>query len=399
MSVAVRHFGEDYAKRVAGRQWSSDRKRCEGILKEKVGADAWKVSFPDMAEPVTLKRKLLELERRGARPGPADGSRTAPREAEGDSSDEEGGAEPEQGAQAAMHDSSDGSDLSEDEAQAGTGEDVDGWTRADEHAFDERARHGFTAKPAPSFNMPNYQQASLFSIVCFWLCAKSKDAATGQEQSFLGLMAETMQRRGREKAADDADRWAKWTVNHKDVLQWIGTWYYMLTFPQIGPRESYFTVPPVGPSHGLCNILALGENGHKGRRWFESMHASFALPVGDTPASDPFQPVRFMWDVYRDHFTACVTASWLITLDESMVKWLGRAMPGLMVVPRKPTPIGAELHTLACAVCGILVYFELYEGKERMAVKQYCDKYSKSVALTLRCVKPFLGSVMDYLSA
>ena len=49
-------------------------------------------------------------------------------------------------------------------------------------------------------------------------------------------------------------------------------------------------------------------------------------------------------------------------LDESMVRWEGAGMPGLMVVLRKPTPIGLELHTLCCALCGVLIWFEVYEG-------------------------------------
>ena len=43
-------------------------------------------------------------------------------------------------------------------------------------------------------------------------------------------------------------------------------------------------------------------------------------------------------------------------------KWMGRGMPGLMVVLRKPTPVGLEIHTLCCAICGVMIWFEVYEG-------------------------------------
>ena len=79
-----------------------------------------------------------------------------------------------------------------------------------------------------------------------------------------------------------------------------------------------------------------------------------------------------------------------------MVRWLGMGMPGLMVVPRKPTPIGLELHTLCCSLSGILVYFEVYEGKKAMESKEFCDKYPKSVALSLRCTKPYHSSVRAF---
>lgn len=98
------------------------------------------------------------------------------------------------------------------------------------------------------------------------------------------------------------------------------------------------------------------------------------------------------WDALRDAFHRAITCSWLLVLDESMVKWMGTGMPGLMVILRKPTPIGLELHTLCCALCGVLVWFEVYEGKEAMAKKKYTTDYPKSVALTLRMLEPYFST-------
>jgi len=95
-----------------------------------------------------------------------------------------------------------------------------------------------------------------------------------------------------------------------------------------------------------------------------------------------------------------VSPSWLIIIDESMVKWVGVGMPGVMVVPQKPTPMGLELHTVCCAVSGILINFELYEGKERMGLKQCVGEptefgpINKSTALPLRCVQPWFSTVV-----
>eukprot|EP00966_Prymnesium_polylepis_P025275 583012-Prymnesium_polylepis.2 len=81
-----------------------------------------------------------------------------------------------------------------------------------------------------------------------------------------------------------------------------------------------------------------------------------------------------------------------------MVKWLGR---GFMHVRRKPTPKGLELHTLCCAICGVLLWFEVYEGKTAMEKKDKCAEQKRllgssgpwrSVALTLRMVQPFINS-------
>ena len=63
-----------------------------------------------------------------------------------------------------------------------------------------------------------------------------------------------------------------------------------------------------------------------------------------------------------------------------------------MVVRRKPTPIGGEVHTMCCAMSGAFVYLELYEGKELMGKAKYNDKHMKSVALTLRMTEHFSGA-------
>ena len=113
---------------------------------------------------------------------------------------------------------------------------------------------------------------------------------------------------------------------------------------------------------------------------------------------DPFYPVRHFWESLRVAFYNAVSASWILCLDESMVKWQGRGMPGLMVILRKPTPVGLELHTVCCALSGILVNFEVYEGKTAMESFKWCPKskgkemkYPKAVALTLRLSEPWHG--------
>ena len=101
------------------------------------------------------------------------------------------------------------------------------------------------------------------------------------------------------------------------------------------------------------------------------MQACFELPTYGRK-TDPFNATRYFWDALRDGFFAAVTCSWIMCLDESMVKWLGRGMPGFMHVLRKPTPMGLELHTLCCGICGILLWFEVWEGKTPMETKEYC---------------------------
>ena len=57
-----------------------------------------------------------------------------------------------------------------------------------------------------------------------------------------------------------------------------------------------------------------------------------------------------------------------------MVEWVGQGVPGLMVIPRNPTPVGLELHTLCDSQSGIMLNFEVYEGKETMAKKEFVNE-------------------------
>eukprot|EP00731_Ephydatia_muelleri_P013647 Em0007g957a len=63
---------------------------------------------------------------------------------------------------------------------------------------------------------------------------------------------------------------------------------------------------------------------------------------------------------------------------------LPEGVPHLSKIIRKPQGIGVEYKNLANAQTGIMLFLEIQEGKEAMAGKKYCDRYPKSVALTLR---------------
>ena len=187
---------------------------------------------------------------------------------------------------------------------------------------------------------------------------------------FISQMADKMQEIGRAKGSN----WAAWKVTADDVLQWIGCWYYFLAFPQNTNRRAYFQgegLKRFGPRHLLEEWLRRGQNGEKGVRSFENMEAVFSMPTGDSDPQDPFYLVRHMWETFRAHFCKQVTPGWLLCLDESMVAWQGKGMPGLMVVPRKPTLLGLEIHTLCDAKSGILVNYKVYEGKIAMESKEF----------------------------
>ena len=67
----------------------------------------------------------------------------------------------------------------------------------------------------------------------------------------------------------------------------------------------------------------------------------------------------------------CITPGCILVVDRSMGQWLGKGMPGLMHVARKPTPNGRDGHTVADSETGCIIRYEIYEGKVLMADKEY----------------------------
>ncbi len=118
---------------------------------------------------------------------------------------------------------------------------------------------------------------------------------------------------------------------------------------------------------------------------------TFALPTyGD--GRDPFDPIRMFADAWNNTMEGVLLPGPTIIVDESMGLWKGRGTPGLMVVARKPTPVGRESHTTADADTSCIIFVEPYEGKERMNDKEYVKEWGKAPATAMRCVKPWMGT-------
>ena len=409
VSAAAYCWGAAYARSMGDRGGRSEEVRVTGTVIKMTDDNKWEVQFDRDEEVVAWKRHELRFVSRPNAEGVRGSRPSAPITAENDqdSSEEEQAPQPEM---------SDSSDMDEEDSQrigrpqhavpdanVGAGE----WIKDDDFAADERAKNGYTEHwPASvaNFTAGDWRSASLLDWAKHFF-----------PMNFLALMAAEMTKVGQQKAADGNVKYTNWTVTTDDLLQWMGIWMYMLAFPQqASTRRSYFQFPVggYGPSHQLNAILLQAGKGTRTLSWFEQLNSCFTLPQWRSSSeqqtengmgvrrseekfskSDLFAPTRRFWDSMRTAFCSSMNASWLLCLDESMIRWTGRGMPGLMVILRKPTPIGLELHTLCCALSGVLTWFEVYEGKEVMAKKPFNDKYPKSIALSLRLLEPYFGTV------
>lgn len=61
----------------------------------------------------------------------------------------------------------------------------------------------------------------------------------------------------------------------------------------------------------------------------------------------------------------------------------------IIYIPRKPSPFGHQFWTVVDAASGILVNFELNEGKEVTRTREFFAEYGATTATTLRLMKPY----------
>jgi hypothetical protein len=371
--------------------------RVDGTVRAKASSGRWTVEFMygAAAEPRTLRRGLLEFKSRPEKTGEAAaaaammdiaGVEAPPAEADaGEDSDDNASVASDAGAPEEMPEPEE-----EPDPAVATAEQHDGEWQRDDHAnISQRAKDGVDHDYAATLNgfSGDIKGASLFDLGCHFLPV-----------DFLTQMAKTMEKNGKARAKSNPD-YKNWRVSIDDVYQWIGCWLYMLAYPVPGPRSQYFKTPNFGPCHAsLKDALAIGDpTKQKGEFWFKCMCSCFELPTYNVdPKSDKFHRVRRFWECLRDRFLHAIVSGHILCLDESMVKWLGQGMPGFMVVQRKPTPKGLELHTMCDAQTGIMIYFEVYEGKIAMSTKEFTRERAAHVALTLRMCKPFFGKVCPH---
>jgi hypothetical protein len=81
----------------------------------------------------------------------------------------------------------------------------------------------------------------------------------------------------------------------------------------------------------------------------------------------PWSPLQKVAPVLES-ITAAVGAAWIlrkrICVDESMIKYTGRAILFIQYMPVKPIKHGIKVFALCCAHTGYVYHFEIYTGKE-----------------------------------
>ena len=81
---------------------------------------------------------------------------------------------------------------------------------------------------------------------------------------------------------------------------------------------------------------------------------------------DPLYKVRYPLKVMMKGMRRAWNAGKHVTIDESMIRYMGRAVSYVQYMPAKPIKHDINVFCLCCAVSAVLLAFEVYVGKEEV---------------------------------
>lgn len=101
---------------------------------------------------------------------------------------------------------------------------------------------------------------------------------------------------------------------------------------------------------------------------FIRSHIHFSDGLKQSPPGskdyDPLFKVRYIIDKLMASMRACWVAGDRVTIDESMIRYMGRAVSFVQYMPRKPIKHGLKVFAICCSYSAVMLGFEVYCGAE-----------------------------------
>jgi hypothetical protein len=82
------------------------------------------------------------------------------------------------------------------------------------------------------------------------------------------------------------------------------------------------------------------------------------------PGYDALYKVWYPLDIMMAGIRAALTAGKHITVNESMIRYMGRAVTYVQYVPAKAIKHGVKVFCLCCAISAVLLSFKVYVGNQ-----------------------------------
>lgn len=103
------------------------------------------------------------------------------------------------------------------------------------------------------------------------------------------------------------------------------------------------------------------------------------------PGYDPLFKVRLVLDVTAKGLQGAWKAGKEVTIDESMIKYCGRAVTFVQYMPLKPIKHGIKVFCICCGLTAVIMGFKVYVSKldnEDHTAKEIVEKLIQSAGLT-----------------
>lgn len=118
-----------------------------------------------------------------------------------------------------------------------------------------------------------------------------------------------------------------------------------------------------------------------------SVHAAYTDPT--MAGEDPWYEIRPLIDAFNENRLENVVKSEFLIPDEAMSPYQPRTTPAgdldhLSFVERKPKKLGTEFKCVADGAHGLMLFLEIQEGQERMALRRFRDSHAPATAQALR---------------
>jgi hypothetical protein len=176
-----------------------------------------------------------------------------------------------------------------------------------------------------------------------------------------------------------------------EFKKWLGILLATTFAPGFRSRDmwsvddtGFFAPPKIGERHGMSRD-----------RW---MSIKGALTFRDPAPTPDRWECRWLIDQFNLWMEDAIYPGYKLVVDESMFEWRGRGdydvrgLPHVSKVARKPKGVGLELKNILDCASGVMLRYEMLEGKAAMAAKKYCAPgVNASTATTKRLVEPWMG--------